>query len=311
MPERFARSKKRPHNLHSCANADELVAALGGLDLVSLAYEFVKPSYEVAVLVTGSIPEGTGNPLSDLDVLVLVSGPEAYKSVRRRDIFGSPVNYLPTQSPHEMEVSLFIDGIELDIIFVVESRGEGASAGNGASPSPDEDDDLMLATRLRSCWTIHGHDIVERWRERHDSEAIRIRWMAAKFTEAGKILEDMEAGIGRARGLVSNLGAHIARYLVSALLAFHHYYSSSPNWPLKVDQLSKVVDPEMSEALEEGVELAFPALLDGAGEERDYFDRVYAYCSKVRSLLAREEGMGEILASIIHDLDIILPIAAD
>jgi hypothetical protein len=75
---------------------------------------------------------------------------------------------------------------------------------------------------------------------------------------------------------------------------------------LRVGRLIDRAEPPVREALIEGRELAFPTLLAGVDEERAYFARVYEYCGKVRDLLAREPDMADVLASIIHDLDIIL-----
>jgi hypothetical protein len=305
LRDRPARVKKRAHELHECENAEELAAELEreGLDLVSLAYEFVKPSYEIGLFVTGSIPGGTASSLSDVDVVVLLPTVSALKGGRKRELFGSAVNYLPTDSPNETEVSLFFDGIELDVLFLADRT----AGGEPASGSVVGDEDLVLATRLAGGWIIHGREVVERWRSRYSLRAVRTQWVAARFTEAGKILEDMEVGIGRARGHVACLGAHVCRYLVNALLAYHDVYSDSASWVLQVQRLAGTADPEMEEALQRGTELAFPTLLEGPEAERTYFEQVYAYCATVRELLSRDEEVGALLTSIIYDLDIILP----
>jgi hypothetical protein len=305
--EGHGRLKKRPHSLHRSTSAEELLEQLEakGINLVSLVYEFIKRPQKVGILITGSIAEGIANCLSDVDVLILVPTPAAYKE-RKREVFGSSINYLPTNSPVETEVSLFLQGIEFDMLFVVDPALPEPSTAIAAE-APSEREEILLATRLAQGWVVDGREVVDSWNRRFSITDIRIRWMAAKFAEAAKILEDMEVGIGRARGHVACLGAHVVRYLLSALLAYHHFYASSANWMLKVNQLIEVVDSAMREALMRGAELAFPTLLDGADEEKEYFERVYAYCGDVRELLSREENMGDVLASIIYDLDIILP----
>jgi hypothetical protein len=306
--EPHARLKKRPHTLYRCADVDELVEELRAedIDLVALVYEFVKPSVPVGILVTGSIANGVATPVSDMDVVVLVPDAKALKA-RKREVWGEPVNYLPTGSSVETEVSTFLRGIELDVIFLVNPAVDDPAARAAERPSDSEEEEHSIASRLASGWVVHGHEVVERWKEHYGADDIRIKWIAAKFTEGTKLLEDMHAGIGLGRGHVACVGSYVVECLVSALLADHGYYASSANWMLKLNRMLPAVDPEVREALETGAELAFPALPSGVDAEREYFERVYEYACLVRDVLSREEGMADVFASIIYDLDIILP----
>jgi hypothetical protein len=160
--------------------------------------------------------------------------------------------------------------------------------------------------RLATGWIVHGESSVRRWRRYYATDDLRVRWMAAEFTAGTKVLEDMEAGIGLARGHVSAIGAHVALHLLSALLAQNGFFSTSPNWMLKISRLLPTVDPAMRAAFTAGSELAFPACLEDVDAERAYFDRMIEYCGTVRSLLSRQEGMADLLDSVIHDFDLIV-----
>ena len=310
-PKRQPRLKKRPHDLHRCTNVDALVEALRsrGIDLVSLVYEFVKPSVEVGILVTGSIADGVATEVSDLDLMILLPGADAFKARRKREIAGNVVTYLPADSPDSdtTVITLFLSGIELDLVFVANPEAGAGSPGNDMALEEEEPfhRDPFL-NRLATGWVVHGEDVVARWRAYHQTDRLRLKWIATEFTGAAKTLEDMEAGIGRSRGHVSALGASAVVHMISALLACNRFYCTSPNWMLKVNQLIGTVDPAMREALTEGAELAFPTLLEKIDEEKAYFDRVYEYCVKVKNILGREEGMEDVFASIAHDLDLIL-----
>ena len=305
---------KRPHTLHECSTPDELVEALRalGIDLGALVYEFVKPSIPVGILVAGSIADGVATEVSDLDVIALLPGAGAFKARRTREVAGNPVSYLPTRTASTREISLFLEGIEIDVVFVLNDRVDDGSAPatveDDLTLSLEEEDPLVrdpFLNRLASGWVVHGEDVVSRWRTYYGTERLRIKWIATDFIGAVKLLEDMEAGIGRAPGHVSALGAHAVTYLMSSLLAYHHFYVTSANWMLRVNQLLGRVDQEMAEALRAGAELAFPTLLESPQEERAYFERVVAYSRRVRELLGREELAAEVIAAAIHDLDII------
>src|SRR5262249_36876848 len=149
-------------------------------------------------------------------------------------------------------------------------------------------------------------EVVQRWRSHYKTDKLRLKWMAENFTTAAKNLEDMEAGIGRVRGHVPAIGVYCVNRLLRALLAYSGCYSPSLKWMLKVGRLIETADPEMRQVLTEGRDLAFPTLLDGVENERAYFERVHQYCRTVRNILGREEGMAEVLSSVIHDLDMIV-----
>lgn len=302
-----SRLKKRPHNLHRCSNIEELATELGRRDIdpVSLVREFVKPSCATGILVAGSIAQGIATEVSDLDLLVLMPTRDAFKE-RRREVAGSVVKYLPSDSPDRAQVSLFVGGIEIDIIFIV-NPAVGREADDGASRTvdPHRSKDVFL-NRLATGWILDGHDVVHRWRSHYETSGLRIKWMAADFTAAARNLEDMEAGIGRAAGHVSALGAGVVNSLLRALLAYNGCYCTSLKWMLRIGQLIEAADPETRELFLEGRELAFPGLLSGIEEEREYFRRVYGYCAKIRNVLCREEVMADVLASVSHDLDLIV-----
>jgi hypothetical protein len=311
--ERRPRLKKRPHDLHRCSNAEELLERLRARDIdpVALVYEFVKPSIEVGILSTGSIAWGVATELSDLDLLVLLPGADALKGKRKREIAGGAVKYLPVERPSTAEVSLFLSGIEIDIFFIfnpeIDRYAESGGLRDAAwQKTDDHAADNPLLTRLATGWILHGQSVAQRWRSYYETASFRIKWMATEFTTAAKNLEDMEAGIGLAKGHVAVIGVYAVTRLLRSLLAYNGCYCTSLKWMLKVSQLINTADPEMREALIRGRELAFPTLLEGADEERAYFGRVYEYCGRVRDILSREEAMVDVLASVIHDLDIIL-----
>jgi hypothetical protein len=306
------RLKKKPHNLHRCSSVEELIEELraNDVDLVSLVSEFIKPSFDAGILVAGSITANVATELSDLDVLVLTPGAEAFKTRRKRDISASSVNQFSAVAGDSVEITVFLSGIELNVVFMVNPAiGRFVEAG-GVRESPLNQDkhavnDTFLS-RLATGWVVDGHNVVEHWRKYYETDRLPVRWMAVEFTVASKNLEDMEAGVGLAKGHVAAIGAYAVGCLLRALLAYNGTYSMSIKYMRRIDALIATADPEMRDALITGRRLAFPALFETAGEEKAYFEEVYSYCRTVRDILSRDEAMTDVLASIIHDLDIIL-----
>lgn len=304
------RLRKRPHELHLCTTPEELSRALraSGIDPLAIVAEFVRPSTELGILAAGSIPWGVATELSDLDIWVLLPGSHVFRSRQPREIAGAAVKYMPNEKPNRTGVTLFLSGIEIDFLFYTNDVPPQAEAGGlKASQAGDvHAADPSFVTRLATGWTLHGPEIVDRWKSYYDTDSMRLKWIASEFTAATKDLEDLEVGIGRDRGHVPAIGSYVANSLLRALLAYNGCYTTSVKSMLRIGRLIETADPEMRDALIEGRALAFPALLHGPDEERAYFDRVYAYCGAVRTILSREEGMADILDSVIHDLDIIL-----
>jgi hypothetical protein len=304
------RSKKRPHTLHRCTTVEELIRALRKLDIdpVSLVSEFVKPSFDIGILITGSIPWGVATGVSDLDILALLPSGDALKK-KRREIPGGVVKYLPSFAANMLEISLFVSGIEIDVLCIVNpavaSEVEPERIRDAAwlhEHHPGED----VLMRLATGWVVDGQRVVDRWKTHYQTDHLRSKWMAVEFTTATKDLEDMQAGIGLAAGHVAAIGAYAVMHLLHALMAYQGAYCTSVKWMLRIEQLIDTADPEMRQVLIRGRELAFPTLLQGVAEERAYVERVLDYCGVVRGILSRDEAMADLLASTIHDLDIIV-----
>lgn len=294
------RRRKAPHDLHRCADLPSLVAALRekDVDLLSLVGEFVKPGVEMGVLVAGSITQGVATGVSDLDVLILLAGIDDLKKGRKRQVAGTPVHYLPQEHERELELTLFLSGVEIDLIFVFDLDSETGRAGSLRD---------SLINRLATGWVLEGREVVERWRKRHDMAGFRVRRMTTEFVRAVKNLEDMEAGIGLATGHAAVLGVYSVTHLVRSLLAYCGFFSTSSKWMLKVDQLVRAhPDAAVREALASGRRLVFPGPLDSESEQRTYFEAVCGFGETVRGILAREGEMTDVLASVIYDLDLIL-----
>ncbi|HEV7673035.1 MAG TPA: hypothetical protein VGQ12_00750 [Candidatus Angelobacter sp.] len=307
------RLKKRPHKLHLCSSVEGLTAELraNDIDLTSLVFEFIKPASEVGVLVTGSIATRIATEVSDLDVLILAPSADVFKSQRRREIAGSILNYVSQPGGDREQIGLFLSGIEVDLVFVTNPDVTRfvASAGvldYGARKKDKHATNDTFTSRLGMGWVIHGQSVVQRWREYYDSEGLPARWMSEQFTEAAKDLEDMHIGIGLAKGHVSAIGARAVSCLLRALLACNRICSTSISYMRIVNRLISTADSEMRDALITGMRLAFPPLFETVQEEKAYFEDVYAYCGKVRTILSRDPEMVDILASTIHDLDLIL-----
>lgn len=302
------RRRKRPHDLHLSRNVDELQQRLEarGIDLIALVAEFVKPSWPCGVLIGGSLADSVATGVSDLDILVLLSDKDALKK-RKREVFGNPVQQLPSSGDTEFEVSMFIEGIEIDIEFVVRPDvWQQDAQPEMDAKGIDSPRRVKFLSRLGSEWVVQGADVVERWRRYFQLEHFRIKRIMAEFTTASKNLEDLEAGIGLEKGHVGVVGIYVVTAMLRALLFCNGYHGCASKWMRVVGRKIETVDAETRDALIAGRALMFPGLLANADEELAYFREVYAFCKAIRRLLSREEDISNAIDAIVYELDIAL-----
>jgi hypothetical protein len=139
------------HDLHKIHSADHVRDWLArrGIDVVALVNEFVKPSAHVGVTVGGALAAGVGTATSPVELFVLVDDTSAFKR-RKQDVAGNPVTYLPDSAAGDTRLAVCLDGVTFVLQFLVRARV--GARDNAAAPD------------LRAEWTLHGRDVVERWR---------------------------------------------------------------------------------------------------------------------------------------------------
>jgi hypothetical protein len=306
------RRKKLPHKLYLCDRLEDLQVELNELDidLQRLVFEFVKPKSDPAIVITGSLANGIGTQVSDLDVVVLLP---SLSSVRNNvdQILGNKVYYLPHSNKSRMEVSLFLNGVEIDIFFMAnqevtdyfDSKSPKAQLGE---MSPEDDYQMVFMGRLQNSWVLRNKQLVDQWKEFYQIDKYRVNRIVSIFTRATKNLEDMHVSIGLGVGCVGILGASITGNGLKSLLAFNGFCFISSKWMRKVNYYIHHSEPNMSKLMEHGRELMFPGLLESVEDETEYFKTVYEFIKDVQSKLSNEELIRHILENVEYELDLML-----
>lgn len=307
-----ARRRKAPHALHHAKTPTQLLAALAavGIDLVDLVFEFVKPSADPGIIVTGSIANGIATEASDLDVIVLLPALTAMK--RRQARIGEiPVNYMPHEDGVRTEVTMIVHGIDLNINFIANAQAceEGVEAAGDprrAEANMEDHYQMRFLGRLGNSWAIRNEALVDRWRAFYETGKFRINRIGTEFTAASKNLEDMHAAVGKGPGCVGILGVSIVSKAMQALLAYHGFCFVSGKWLRKANEM--IADPAHPSAalLAEGRGLLFPGLFAAEHEEEAYFGKVQAFCRDVRGRMSEDEIISIMLDEVVETFDVML-----
>jgi amino acid adenylation domain-containing protein len=301
--------RKRPNELYRCRDLAELSAALDrhGIDIAALVGEFVKPSARRAILVAGSLAEQTASPLSDLDLLILLDDGGAFKKARA-ELYGQPINIVPTHDPEEKVVSMIVDGLEIECQFLVnEALTPDMQADARTMPRRARlAEHNKFLSRLAGGWTAHDDGLLAVWRACYDVEGLRIRRTAEEFMAAAKNLEDMAEAVDVDPAHFGAMGIYIATHLMLALLAEQRYFSKSAKWMKKATRTIEDGPAELAALLRRGQALMFAGLLDAPETRHAHLDATLRYAADVRAHLSRDEAFAGLFDTLIRDFDVIL-----
>jgi hypothetical protein len=310
--DRQVRLRKQPHDLHRCTELAQLHERLAARDVnvMSLVAELVKPTARYGVLIGGSLAERVGTEVSDLDIMVFMIDGTGIKP-RRREIQGNPVTYLPSNNERVVLIaSFFISGIEVDLQIAVNPAVARVAVPADARHRPElVCDDLQgteIILSLGSTWVVHGAEVIEMWREHYQVSRRRMARMLEEFVYAGKVLEDMQSGIGLDEGHVGMLGVEIVGRMLRALLMHRGYSGMSSRWMRVLARQIAEADAPTREVLITGRRLLFPGYLSDEHSERAYFEQVREWCRSGRRLLSADPNLREPIDALVRDLDFIL-----
>lgn len=305
VPRRY----KVSHDLYLARSVAELQHRLAGhdIDIPALTAEFVKPGYHSGVLVAGSLADGVGTAVSDLDLLVLLDRPEALKKLPQL-LCAAPVHYLPVAAAGDTQASLFLNGIEIDLQLVVDptaAAGVPAVArGGDGQLSVESGLGVKFLSKLSSDWVVQGPQVVERWQRYYCIEQFRLQRILLEFTAASKNLEDLGAGVGLEPGHVGVLGINVVASLLRGVLYFNGYRGLSRMWMRVLGRMLETADEDTCRVLREGRSLMFPGLLPTAEAESGYCRSVHALWNATRALLVRDSDLQPVIESILHRFDV-------
>lgn len=301
--------RKQPNELHRCRNPEELSSALAnfGIDIEALVGEFIKPSARRTIMIAGSLAERTASPLSDLDILVLLDDRMAFKK-SRSELYGQPINFVPSHDPEERIVSMFIEGLEVECQFLVndalraDASGESLATARRARLA----DHQKFLGRLSGGWVVHDDGLLPAWRACYDIDGLRVRRTTEEFMAATKNLEDMAMAIDSDAAHFGAMGIYIATHLMLALLAERGYFSKSAKWMKRATRTIEDGPTDLAELLRRGQAILLAGRLDAPEAQRAHFDSIRNYAADVRTHLSRDDTFSGLLDTLIRNFDVIL-----
>ncbi|HEV7673032.1 MAG TPA: amino acid adenylation domain-containing protein [Candidatus Angelobacter sp.] len=142
----------RNHELHQIRSVTEFYErlSLGGIDLISVVSEFVKPSTSFALIVIGAFAHGTASATSPVELLILLDDARAMKR-RKKDLAGACVEYSMGPEDSYPRISVSLDGLKILLTFLI------------GKPDDENFSRKEIANLVTSDWIVQGQDAVESW----------------------------------------------------------------------------------------------------------------------------------------------------
>lgn len=285
--------KKKSHDLYLAKNANDFLIRLKSydIDLVSLIDQVVDKKYTRGIVLGGSIPEGTGTNISDVDILILINTTDALGDMTT-SIGDIPIKWLhPNVNFTSNWAVFFINGIEINFEFKVNpeiNNNINLTKKNRSEIFNENVDHLRFLARMANGWDLYNKDFISLWRDYYEISHLRNRRILSEFTLATKELEDMQEAIGKATGLVSILGSYVVTKLMRSLLAYDGYYAPSVKWLRRVDNVIQNSDSELAILFKKGRDLLFPKINVDKEDQLIYFNAVLMYTQSVEIFLSKE-----------------------
>jgi predicted nucleotidyltransferase len=190
--------EKQRHNLFGVKTTAQFVSELRalGIEVDELIGGITRPGANIGVVVVGSITKGFAKPQSDIDLLILCES--------KSDLLADSASHL-ISAGDEGRIAIhkkFAAGIEFDIEVVsydslanlrhsVEallSVFAGNVEGNGIPELSY--DDLRFLNMLRTCWTIRGGEIVDKFKTEFRSDLLSVYFAIYYCIQYFEYLED-------------------------------------------------------------------------------------------------------------------------
>lgn len=285
--------KKKIHDLYLAKDTNDFLNRLKNydIDLLSLIDQVVDPKFTKGIVLGGSIPEGTGTNVSDVDILILLNTTDALGELTM-SIGDIPLKWLhPNINFTSNWVVFFINGIEVNFEFKIhpEINSKTNLAEKNRSEVLNENiDHLRFLARMANGWDLYNKDFISLWKSYYEIDQLKNRRILSEFTLATKELEDMQEAIGKATGLVSILGSYVVTKLMRSLLAYDGYYAPSVKWLRRVDNLIQNSDSELTILFQQGRDLLFPGINTNQEDQLAYFKAVLLYTQSVELFLSKE-----------------------
>ena len=289
--------QKMPHRLHECRTVDDLSKSLleAGINLQQMEKKFIREGTPFALLLSGSIPEGTATAESDLDLMMLVE--------HTRDL-KEDSSLLNVETGLAKETLFYTQGIEINIEFMCrDSLGSVIEALIALAPvmyDPREVERIPVIERpavhflhrLRTGWILSGESIVNRWRDEFMVSILPLYLSVNYYFEALEVLERAYSMVGGLPGSAAYLGHVAAESGLRALLAGAGYTGQGKKGIFPWCARLEAEDVSAAMMIRAGRELIFPGFLTEQDQQRKYLESVIQFIRLVREHLGRDEAIG-------------------
>ncbi len=302
-------SKKLPHDLHGVDSAPALCAALArrGVNLHQEISNLLVPDAKYAVMVVGSIAEGTATPVSDVDFLVLLDRADSLREERVS---------LSVQTGRSQEFLSYHDGIELNLEFrawdnmreirrQVLSMGPSVQKKGSAKLVIFERFELQFLHRLRTGWVLTGEEIVEAWRAKLAVDFLPIYLGLRNYVLGRETFEDACATVGNGTAESIYTARNCAESALLGLFGFLGYTSQTRRFMFRwIESLGVTENTEVARV---GFRLLFPQPSLDASQQMKYLREVNDFMASVRAMLFRSDRAGRFLGDFEQSVNYALP----
>jgi hypothetical protein len=287
MPNLYA--SKRPHDLHRCASAEEFrenfEARLGRT--ITDFVDGVVPAKRRAILLTGSIPDGIANAVSDVDLMVVADVDGAVK-LKASGFGGGPAS-IKAGRPGALELAVVdgvVGGVETDIALISGPRLAALSDALERGGVSLQEDEIRTLGRIKRGWIMADEgDYFAEFPGLLGGLTLEIYCATTYYSLALKRLEDAFAAQRSDADLALHLGRLGVETALHAYLAATGYCYPSAKWPLFLKRHND--DP----ILDRGIALLFPPRAGTAADLRRYLTDAQANVADIRRLIERDRTL--------------------
>ena len=280
MPNLYA--SKRAHALHRCENAIAFRQAFEqqiGRSVEDLIDSVLPRETRRAILLTGSLAEGIGSAVSDIDLMVVIgrediahiapSGPATVKSTA-------------TGGLELAIIDCVLEGLEVDIALVSGPRLGRICAALGRGGVALGEEDIRVLARLKRGWVLDdASGYLAAFPGLRDRLSLEIYCATTYYSLALKRLEDAFAAARKDPALSLHLGRLCVEQVIFAWLASKGTCYPGAKW---------IAHVRKHEGVDHGLTLLFPTLSDEAIEIGRYLIEVQRFADEIRSLIEQNRA---------------------
>ena len=278
MPNLYA--SKRAHALHRCEDAAAFRQAFEcqiGRSIEDLVGGVLPRDTRRAILLTGSLAEGIGSAVSDIDLMVVIDGEDV------AHIAPSGTATVKSTAAGGLELAIIdsvLEGLEVDIALVSGPRLGRVCAALGRGGVALGEEDIRVLARLKRGWVLDdASGYLAAFPGLRDGLSLEIYCATTYYSLALKRLEDAFAAARKNPALSLHLGRLGVEQVFFAWLASQGSCYPGAKWIALV---------RGDERLGRGLPMLFPMLADDAVEIGHYLIEIQRFADEIRDLIEQD-----------------------